>query len=72
MYNAQEIALRIKTEAKKQHIPIKDLLKQSDLSINILSNFAKGQIISCISLAKIADVLNVSTDYLLGRNINNE
>lgn len=71
IYNAQDIARRIKIEAKKNKIPIKDLLKQCDLSINVLSNFSKGQVISCINLAKIADVLNVSTDYLLGRINNN-
>ena len=68
MYNSQDVAYRIKLEAKKQNITIKDLLKQCDLSVNVLSNFAKGQIISCFNLAKIADVLNVSTDYLLGRS----
>lgn len=68
MYNVQTIANTIKEEAKKQHIPLKILLKECDLGINAISQMANGYEISCISLAKIADVLNVSTDYLLGRD----
>lgn len=68
MYDVQKIALRIKEEARKQKIPLKDLLKQCDLGINAINELSKGKVMSCISLAKIADVLNVSTDYLLGRD----
>ena len=69
MYNVQTIASTIKEEARKQHIPLKILLRECDLGINAISQFSNGRELSCISLAKIADVLNVSTDFLLGREV---
>lgn len=67
MYNTKDIAARIKGRAKQQGIPIKQLLSDCELNINALSDFAKGSKLSCVSLARIADVLNCSVDYLLGR-----
>nr|WP_295764133.1 hypothetical protein [uncultured Oscillibacter sp.] len=37
------------------------------MNINAISEFSKGKQLSCISLAKIADYLDCSVDYLLGR-----
>lgn len=37
------------------------------MNINAISEFGKGKQLSCISLAKIADYLDCSVDYLLGR-----
>lgn len=70
MYITQEIANRIKCELKKQHKSTKDMLLVCNLGINALSEFSKGKQMSCISLAKIADYLDVSVDYLLGRSDN--
>jgi len=67
MYITQEIANRIKSEAKSKKITIKDLLSNCELNINAVSDFAKGRQLSCLSLAKIADCLDCSVDYLLGR-----
>lgn len=72
MYITQEIAVRIKSQAKIKGIAIKDMLDYCDLNINAISEFAKGKQLSCISLARIADYLGCSVDYLLGRTDNSE
>ena len=43
------------------------MLTVLDIGINTLSEFSNGRNISCINLAKIADYLECSVDYLLGR-----
>ncbi len=72
MYNSQEIADRIKFYAKYKKISIKELLTNCELGINSISHLAKGQTMAYISFAMIADYLDVSTDYLLGRTDNPE
>ncbi len=67
MYITQDIADRIKYRAKIQRIAIKELLASCEMNINAVSEFAKGKQLSCISLARIADYLDCSVDYLLGR-----
>lgn len=67
MYNPQEIALKIKETAKVKKISIKQLLEKCDLNINYISELAKGKQASALNISKIADCLEVSTDYLLGR-----
>ena len=72
MYITQEIADRIKSKTKSQKIALKDMLASFVLNINAISEFSKGKQLSCISLAKIADYLDCSVDYLLGRTDNPE
>lgn len=67
MYVTQEIANRIKKQLKNQHKTSKDMLSTLNMGINTISELAKGKQMSCISLAHIADYLNCSVDYLLGR-----
>ena len=67
MYITSDIAKRIKLRSKTQKISIKDMLAACDMNINAISEFGKGKQLSCISLAKIADYLYCSVDYLLGR-----
>lgn len=67
MYITQDIAFRIKLRAKEQKITIKNLLSACEMNINAISEFSKGKQLSCISLARIADCLDCSVDYLLGR-----
>ena len=67
MYITKDIAARIKTRAKAQNIAMKDMLPACNLHINAVSEFGKGREMSCISLARIADYLDCSVDYLLGR-----
>ena len=70
MYITQEIANKIKLQTKSKKIAMKDLLANCELKINAVSEFSKGKQLSCISLAKIADYLDCSVDYLLGRTDN--
>ena len=67
MYNTQEIAQRIKIRTKENGCTIGNMLSELNLGVNIISQLAKGQEMSCLNIAKIADYLNVSVDYLLGR-----
>ena len=67
MYITSDIAKRIKLRSKTQKISIKDMLAACDMNINSISEVGKGKQLSCISLAKIADYLDCSVDYLLGR-----
>lgn len=70
MYNLQSIAARIKEQARSQKIAMKDMLTACDLGINAVSQMAQGRNMSSTNLAKIADYLDCSVDYLLGRTDN--
>ena len=68
MNNSQEVAITIKELAKKQKITLKELLSKCELSINTLSSMQSGGYYPRIeSIVKIADYLDCSVDYLLGR-----
>lgn len=67
MYNSLQLANNIKSSAKSKGVSIGELLKSCELSINTMSNLNHGKSIAFDSLAKIADYLGVSVDYLLGR-----
>lgn len=66
MYNSSDIADKIKTIAKSKNISMKKLLEDVGLGFNTMSNM-KTSMPKVDNLAKIADYLNVSVDYLLGR-----
>lgn len=67
MYNSQEIADRIKLRAKEQGISLGELLSACNLGVNTISKISKGKDILTLNFAKIADYLDCSVDYLLGR-----
>ena len=68
MYNSQETIFRIKQRAKEQGIAILDLQAKCDLGRNAISQAAKSQDgMKARNLFAIAEVLNCSVDYLLGR-----
>lgn len=67
MYDSQEIARKIKHIAKSKKIALKTMLSDCELGINLISQLASGQAVTYINLAKIADYLDCSVDYLLGR-----
>lgn len=67
MYNSQELTKRIKGVAKEKNILIRDMLLDCELSINTVSQISDKKGLSSFSLARIADYLDVSVDYLLGR-----
>lgn len=72
LYNSLNIANRIKLRAKNQKVIIKEMLVALELGSNTMSNMRHGRTIASDSLARIADYLNCSVDYLLGRTDNPE
>ncbi|MDE5557794.1 MAG: helix-turn-helix domain-containing protein [Ruminococcus sp.] len=67
MYNSQTLVENIKALAKSKNILVKEMLVDCDLNVNALNQMSDKKGISSFSLAKIADYLGVSVDYLLGR-----
>lgn len=67
MYNEQEVAVRIKTEAKKKKISINKLLANCNMGKNTIAKMANGTDILTQNFGKIAENLDCSADYLLGR-----
>lgn len=67
MYNPIDIAERIKKTAKNQNVQTTEMLVNCKLSKNTISSMLAGSTPKSENLAKIADELNVSVDYLLGR-----
>ena len=71
MYISANIANRIKELCKNKNIIIKEMLDDCGLSKNALSSMLSGgSTPKCENLAKIADYLDCSVDYLLGRTDN--
>ncbi len=72
MYYSEEIAARIKSTAKSKGISLKIMLSECELGINTISQMSKGNDMLSKNLAKIADYLGCSVDYLLCRTDNPE
>ena len=71
LHISNNVALRIKAIAKEKHIPIGKMLSDCEISKNALSSMQAGGYLPRLeNLIKIADYLNCSIDYLLGRDIN--
>ena len=66
MYNSNDIAMRIKQIAKLRCIKTTDMFDSIGLGKNTLNNF-KSSMPKADNLAKIADYLECSIDYLMGR-----
>lgn len=67
MYNSQKIANRIRSTAKQQGKSLGEVLYNCELGKNTVSKIEKGNDILTLNFAKIADYLDCSVDYLLGR-----
>ena len=67
MYTSNNLVTNIKTRAKEQNILIRDMLSECGLNINAISQISDKKGLSSFALAQIADCLECSTDYLLGR-----
>ncbi len=67
MYNLQLIEERIMSIAKKKGLTKNKLLLNAKLHKGVFDNMKKGQIPSVDKIHIIADYLDVSVDYLLGR-----
>ena len=71
MYISANIANRIKELCKNKNIIIKEMLSDCGLSINTLSSMQSGGYYPRVeAICKIADYLDCSVDYLLGRTDN--
>lgn len=59
---------RIKVRCKTVKITVKSLLESCEMNRNTIYDIEKkGSFPSCDKLSKMADVLDCSVDYLLGR-----
>ena len=67
MYFAQTTKDRIKNLCKTKKINMEDMLIECSLGINAIRQINDTKGMASFSLAKIADYLNCSVDYLLGR-----
>ena len=67
MYLAQVTVDRIQSLIKSKGLVQKEVLKESGLSENALKQMTDKKGMSSFSLGKIADILECSVDYLLGR-----
>lgn len=73
MINSQELANAIKQQAKSKKITVGQMLRDCQLSINTLSSMQSGGYYPRLeAIVKIADYLDCSVDYLLGRTDNPE
>lgn len=69
LYDLHEIVTRVKSAISSKGVIASAMLKEIGCGKNTLSNMETSAA-SCITLAKIADYLDCSTDYLLGRERN--
>lgn len=68
MYNADIIRKRINIRRKQKGITnLENMLKELGIGKNTVWAMTDNKGIGCFSLAKIADRLDCSVDYLLGR-----
>ena len=72
MYNAQIAADRIKKSLIDLKKTGKQMATDCGLGINVMSNIRRGDVKSVETFYKIADYLDCSLDYLLGRTDNPE
>ncbi len=71
MYKTNITVERIKSLAKQKDFKISDMLNSCELNKNTLSSMqSRGSWLQANNLAKIADYLDCSVDYLLGRTDN--
>lgn len=68
MYSAQIVKDRVKVQQQIQGIKNSDkMMEELGLNINIIRQMSDNKGVGCFALAKIADHLGCSVDYLLGR-----
>ena len=70
MYNSQQVAKIIKDTARIKGVTLKAMLSDIGQNINLINQLASGQNVSYVTFARIADYLDCSVDYLLGRQTN--
>lgn len=70
MYNSHTLSTRIRNLVKEKGFVQKEMLSACELNENSLNQISDKKGLSSFSLAKIADYLECSVDYLLGRTDN--
>lgn len=71
MYDPANAAERIKQTAKSKKISVKQMLEDCEMNKNVISTMlSRGSMPKADNLARIADYLDCSVDYLLGRTNN--
>ena len=68
MYTSSEIVERIESRAKALNIRKTEMLEACGCNRNTLTQLSDKKGLSSFSLARIADYLDCSVDYLLGRS----
>lgn len=72
-YSAQIVKDRVREMQKANNIRNSDLMMEElGINVNAVRQMTDKKGIGCFALAKIADRLETSTDYLLGRTDNKE
>ena len=71
MYNSQNVANTIKKLLLDKGITAKEMCVACSLGVNTLSNIRRGDVKSIETFQIISDYLDVSIDYLLGRDAPN-
>lgn len=69
LYDSIALAENIKIQAKARNIQLKDMYAELGMSKGVLSNLRTGRMIAADSLARIADYLDCSMDFLMGRTV---
>ena len=70
MYNPQNVADRINNLSKQKNIQQKNMLEECGLNKNVISTMlSRGSMPKADNVAKIADYLDCSVDYLLGLSL---
>ncbi|MDE6004458.1 MAG: helix-turn-helix transcriptional regulator [Oscillospiraceae bacterium] len=67
MTNAQILKDRIKNQCEKQEKSMTVMLSELSLGVNAVNQINEKKGMGAFTLSKIADYLNCSVDYLLGR-----
>lgn len=67
MYTAQTTKDKIKSLCKSKKINMEDMLSACNLGVNAIRQINDTKGMASFSLAKVADYLDCSVDYLLGR-----
>lgn len=69
LYDSADVAMRIKSMAKARGVTVKQLLADAGLGYNMMT-MMRTSMPKADNLAKLADGLDCSVDYLLGRTDN--
>ena len=70
--NTSQVFEIIKKKCKSQNITIKEMLESCNINRNFMYDLKNGTIPAADKLEVIADYLDCSVDYLLGRTDNPE